>query len=71
MIITEEGTKVVENVTKEIRVEMGVEGDQTVATVTIETTKNGETTNETKTFKGTEEEVKAQLEAIKEAEVKV
>jgi len=71
MIITEEGTKVVEDVTKEIRVEMGVEGDQTVATVTIETTKNGETTTETKTFKGTEEEVKAQVDAMKEAEVKV
>lgn len=71
IIITEEGTKVVEDVSKEIRVEMGVEGEETVATVTIETTKNGATTTETKTFKGTEEEVKAQVEAMKEAEVKV
>ena len=71
MVITEEGTKVVEEVSKEVKVEMGMEGEETVATVTIETTKGGETTTETKTFKGTEAEVKAQLEAFKNAEVKV
>ena len=70
-LLTDKVAQGVEEVKKEVKVEMSVEGDETVATVTIETTKNGETTSETKTFKGTEEEVKAQLEAMKEAEVKV
>ncbi len=71
MIITEDGTKEIEEVKKEVKVEMGQEGEQTVATVTIETTKNGETTSETKTFKGTKEEVEAQLESFKEAQIEV
>ncbi len=78
VFISEDGTKTVltdkvavQEAKKEVRVEMNVEGEETVATVTIETTQNGETTTETKTFRGTEEEVKEQLEAMKEAEVKV
>ncbi|MEZ4858374.1 MAG: sodium-translocating pyrophosphatase, partial [Flavobacteriaceae bacterium] len=70
-VLTGKVAKEVGEVTKEVKVAMNVEGEETVATVTIETTKNGETTTETKTFRGTEEEVKAQLEAMKEAEVKV
>jgi K(+)-stimulated pyrophosphate-energized sodium pump len=80
VFIAEDGTRTVladkvahanESVTREVRVEMEAEGEETIATVTIETTENGETTTETKIFKGTEEEVKAQLEAMKEAGVKV
>ena len=58
-------------VTKEIKVEMSVEGDITTANVTIETSEDGETTIETKTFSGTEEEVQAQLDALKEVDVKI
>jgi K(+)-stimulated pyrophosphate-energized sodium pump len=56
---------------REVKVEMSSEGDVTTANVIIETTKDGETTSETKTFSGTEEEVKAQIEALKDVEVKV
>ncbi len=56
---------------KEVIVEMSSEGDITTAVVTIETTKDGETTSETKTFTGTEEEVKAQIEAMKDVDVKI
>ena len=38
----------------------------TTADVTIKTTKDGETTTESKTFKGTEEEVNAQIEALRD-----
>ncbi|MEZ4778860.1 MAG: sodium-translocating pyrophosphatase [Flavobacteriaceae bacterium] len=81
VFISEDGTKTilsdkvatteVGQISKEVKVEMSVEGEETVATVIIETTKDGETTTETKTFRGTEAEVKAQLEAMKEAEIKV
>ncbi|NND88823.1 MAG: sodium-translocating pyrophosphatase, partial [Flavobacteriaceae bacterium] len=57
------------SVSKEIQVEMTYEGDETVALVTIETTTNGETTTETKTFRGTESEVKAQINALKGTEM--
>lgn len=80
VFISEDGTRTVlsDNVAhstseakREVRVEMTTEGEETVANVTIETTENGETTSETKTFRGTEAEVKAQLEAMKEAEVTI
>jgi K(+)-stimulated pyrophosphate-energized sodium pump len=58
-------------VKKEIMVKMSVEGDVTNADITIETTKDGETTTETKTFSGTEAEVQAQLDAMKNGDVKV
>ena len=58
-------------ISKDVMVEMSTEGDVTTAEVTIKTTKNGETTTETKTFEGTEAEVKAQIDALKDVEVKV
>ncbi|RDK83828.1 sodium-translocating pyrophosphatase [Marinirhabdus gelatinilytica] len=58
-------------ISKEVMVTMNTEGDVTTAEVTIETTKNGETTIEKKTFTGTEEEVMEQIEELKDTEVKV
>jgi K(+)-stimulated pyrophosphate-energized sodium pump len=58
-------------VKKEVMVEMSSEGDITTAKVTIETTKDGETTSETKTFTGTEEEVRAQIDAMKDVDVNI
>jgi K(+)-stimulated pyrophosphate-energized sodium pump len=83
--IDEEGNKTVLNVqqvdqvenanrtevSKEVKVEMTTEGDVTIAKVTTETTVNGETTSETKELKGTEAEVKAQVEALKDVKVKI
>jgi len=57
-------------VKKEVMVKMSVDGDITTADVTIETTQDGKTTSETKTFSGTEAEVEAQLAALKDVEVK-
>lgn len=57
-------------VSKEIKVEMSSEGDESIATVTIETTVDGETTTEEKVFRGTEAEVKAQVDALKDIEAK-
>lgn len=52
---------------KEMKVEMKASEDGNVkAAVTITTTKNGEESSETKEFEGTEEEVKAQIENMKE-----
>ena len=51
---------------REVKVEMSVDGDITTADVTIETTVNGETTTEKTTFTGTEEEVQAKIDALKE-----
>ncbi len=53
-------------VTREVKVEMSVDGEITTADVTIETTENGETTTEKTTFTGTEEEVQAKIDALKE-----
>ncbi|MFT6127311.1 sodium-translocating pyrophosphatase [Candidatus Marifrigoribacter sp. Uisw_064] len=71
MEITEDGVIETVEVTKEVKVTMSEQDGRSVAVVTIETTKGGETTTETKTFTGTEEEVKAQVEALKDADVKV
>ncbi|MDT0555871.1 sodium-translocating pyrophosphatase [Patiriisocius hiemis] len=57
-------------VSKEIKVEMSSEGDESIAAVTIETTVDGETTTEEKEFRGTEAEVKAQVDALKDMEAK-
>ena len=62
---------VAKEIRKEVIVNMSVEGDVTTADVTIETTKDGETVTEIKTFSGTEAEVKAQLEGIKDTKVVV
>jgi K(+)-stimulated pyrophosphate-energized sodium pump len=75
-ILTDKQTLQVEQadmtgVEKEMKVKMSVNGDLTTADVTIKTTKDGKTTTETKTFTGTEAEVKAQLDALKDVEVKV
>ena len=57
---------------KEVSVKMEKNDDDTVkAIVTTTTTENGETTTEDKVFEGTEEEVKAKLDALKEVEVEV
>jgi len=70
--ITHDGVKETREVTKEVRVEMAEQNGGHVATVTFETMSGGETTSETKTFRGkTKEEVKAQVEAHKEANIKV
>ena len=56
---------------KEVKVEMSTEGDITTAEVTIVTTQDGESKTETQTFTGTEEEVQAQLDSLKGADVKL
>ncbi|MCW5520855.1 sodium-translocating pyrophosphatase [Aureitalea sp. L0-47] len=58
-------------VKKEVMVEMSTEGEEVTANVTIKTTKDGETNSETKTFTGTEEEVKAQIEAYKDVDINI
>ena len=45
--------------------------DQVVANVTIKKTVNGEETTETKTFKGTEEEVRSQLKDVEGMKIKI
>jgi len=57
-------------VSKEMMVQIISEDDVTTANVTTTITKDGETTTETKTFEGTEEEVREQVEALKNAETK-
>ena len=60
-----------EEITKEVSVEMTAEGDMSKATVTTATTENGVTVTDTQVFTGTEEEVRAQVAALKTTEVKV
>jgi K(+)-stimulated pyrophosphate-energized sodium pump len=55
-------------VAREVKVKMVSEGDVTTATVTIQTTRDGKTTAETKIISGTEDEVNAQIEALKKIE---
>ncbi len=59
--------KQIEEVSKEIVVSMSTENDVTTAEVTITTTIEGKTTTETKSFSGTEAEVKAKIEQLKDA----
>ncbi len=60
-----------DHVSKEVKVDMQKNDDGTVkATVTTTTTKDGETTTEDQIFEGTEEEVKAKIDALSEVEVK-
>ncbi|RMB56653.1 sodium-translocating pyrophosphatase [Dokdonia sinensis] len=59
-------------ISKEIRVEMNATDDnQATAVVTTVTTKNGESTTDEKVITGTTEEVEAQVNAMKNVEVKV
>ena len=63
---------IAKEISKEIKVEMAANDDGTVkATVTTTTTENGEATTDVKIIEGTEEEVKAELEALKDVKVKV
>ena len=80
IFISEDGTKTVladkqavKDISKEVQVEMSVEDDGThTAVVTVTTTENGEESTETRTFTGaTAEEVKAQVEAFRGADVRV
>lgn len=63
--------KVESNVQKEIKVEKSVEGDLVTANVTIETTTDGKTIVEKKTFSGTEAEVKEQLKTLEGVNVEL
>jgi K(+)-stimulated pyrophosphate-energized sodium pump len=70
-VLTDNQAKQVDEVTKEIKVDMSVDGDVTTAVVTTETTMNGETKTDTQTFTGTEAEVRAKIEALKDVDVNV
>ena len=70
-VLTDSQAKQVDEVTKEIKVDMSVDGDVTTAVVTTETTMNGETKTDTQTFTGTEAEVRAKIEALKDVDVNV
>jgi len=60
-----EMSEIVEQATsKEVQVIMSLEGEETVAKVKITTTENGETNVEEKTFRGTKEEVEAQIQQL-------
>ena len=66
-------TELVEKtIKKEVKVNMEKNDDGTVkAIVTTTTTENGEVTTEDKIFEGTEEVVKAKLDALKDVDVKI
>ena len=72
VMVIEEAVQPLQNST-ETRVEMikNDANDQVTATVEIERTVNGETTSETKTFSGTEEEVRAQLKDVEGVKIKI
>ncbi|MFO7719357.1 MAG: sodium/proton-translocating pyrophosphatase, partial [Gillisia sp.] len=53
-----------QSISKEVQVKMTTEGEQTVASVRITTMENGKSDVEVKTFRGTESEVKAQIENL-------
>jgi len=53
-----------QSVSKEVQVIMSLEGEETVAKVTITTTENGKTDVVEKTFRGTKAEVEAQIEQL-------
>ncbi|PQB05056.1 sodium-translocating pyrophosphatase [Aureitalea marina] len=80
IFVSEDGTttvladkQAVKDISKEVQVEMSVEDDGThTAVVTVTTTENGEESTETRTFTGaTAEDVKAQVEAFRGADVRV
>ena len=72
VMVIDEAVQPLQNST-ETRVEMikNDANDQVTATVEIERTVNGETTSETKTFSGTEEEVRAQLKDVEGVKIKI
>ncbi|HBY69501.1 MAG TPA: sodium-translocating pyrophosphatase, partial [Flavobacteriaceae bacterium] len=65
-LLTDNQAKQVKEVSKEIMVSLSSNDTLTTADVTIKTTKDGKTTTEKKSFSGTEEEVNAQIEALRE-----
>ncbi|PVW17147.1 sodium-translocating pyrophosphatase [Marixanthomonas spongiae] len=65
-LLTDNQAEQVKEISKEIMVSLSSNDTLTTAEVTIRTTKDGETTTETKTFTGSEEEVEAQIEALRE-----
>jgi len=74
VFISEDGTRTVlaekeDAIKKDVRVEMTEENGEDVAVVTITTTENGETTTETKTFRGTREEIKEQIRELEDVQV--
>jgi K(+)-stimulated pyrophosphate-energized sodium pump len=63
---------IAKEISKEVKVEMDKNEDGSVkATVTTTTTDSGESTTEIQIIEGSEDEVKAKLEALKDVEVKV
>ena len=59
-------------ISKEIKVDMNANEDGTVkAVVTTTTTENGNVTTEEKVFEGTEAEVKAKIDALKDVDVEI
>ena len=81
VFIADDGTKTVLNIVETPEIAMNVEkqvevkmtatqGEDAKAVVTTTTTKNGETKVDTKVIEGTSEEVKAQVEALQNVEVK-
>ena len=59
-------------ISKEIKVDMNANEDGTVkAIVTTTTTENGATSTEEKVFEGTEAEVKAEIDALKDVDVEI
>jgi K(+)-stimulated pyrophosphate-energized sodium pump len=56
-------------VTKEVFVEMSVDGDLTTAEVITKTTRDGKTTSKSQVFKGTQDEVKNKVERLKNLDV--
>ncbi len=65
-LLTDNQAKQVKEVSKEIMVSLSSNDTLTTANVTIKTTEDGNTTKESKIFTGTEEEVNAQIEALRE-----
>jgi len=65
-LLTDNQAEQIQEVSKEIMVSLSSNDTLTTADVTIRTTKDGKTTTESKTFTGTEEEVNAQIEALRE-----
>jgi K(+)-stimulated pyrophosphate-energized sodium pump len=68
MFFTEEGEQ---KINKEVKVEMTKEGDLTVATIETITTIGGKKTKNVQKIKGTEEEVKAKLDEMKNEKIHI
>ena len=58
-------------ITREVMIQMSVDGDVTTAEVITQTTRDGKTTREVEVFTGTEEQVLADIEKLKSVDVNV